>query len=103
MTNRRKQRETDSWIKNYWRSAMAWQYFMVCLFDFMLAPIMLAIYSHWTHSTLVMWQPLTLQGAGLYHLSMGAIIGVTSYAKSQERIKTPLEQLSTSPQNDPDK
>jgi hypothetical protein len=66
---------------------MATQYLIVCLFDFILFPILLGIYSVYTHSSYQPWIPLTLQGGGLYHLAMGAIVGVTSWAKTAERIQ----------------
>ena len=65
---------------------MAWQYMAVCLFDFILAPIFLGIYAFYTKTPYIAWVPLSLQGGGLYHLAMGAVVGVTSYAKSQERV-----------------
>jgi hypothetical protein len=30
--------------------------------------------------------PLTLQGAGLYHIAMGAVLGLAAYGRSQEKI-----------------
>ena len=32
------------------------------------------------------WQPLTLQGAGLFHMAMGAVMGVAAYGRTQEKI-----------------
>jgi hypothetical protein len=32
------------------------------------------------------WQPLTLQGAGLYHIAMGAVLGIAAYGRTQEKI-----------------
>jgi hypothetical protein len=32
------------------------------------------------------WQPITLQGAGLFHLSMGAIIGIAAFGRTQEKL-----------------
>lgn len=32
------------------------------------------------------WSPLTLQGAGLFHLAMGAILGVTAWSRGQEKM-----------------
>ncbi len=81
-----RRRDDQTWLKANWRPMMAWQYFAICLFDFLIAPIFFAWFSWFTKTTMMQWTPLTLQGGGLYHLSMGAIIGVTSYAKSQERI-----------------
>jgi hypothetical protein len=76
----------DQWLQTYWRPAMAWAYLFICVFDFMAAPISLAWFSYFTKTSLVMWTPLTIQGGGLFHLAMGAIIGITSYAKTQERV-----------------
>lgn len=75
----------DEWFNRYWRPAMGWQYLVVCLFDFMFAPMFMSWFSFFTKTPLVPWVPLTLQGGGLYHLSMGTVVGITSYAKSQER------------------
>ena len=65
---------------------MAWQYLIICLFDFMIAPIFLAWFQWKTSIPYTTWVPLTLQGGGLYHLSMGAIVGVTSWSKTKEKI-----------------
>jgi hypothetical protein len=82
-----KSRQTDeSWFQSHWRSAMAWSYGAVCLWDFMLAPIFFAWFANYTKTPYVVWVPLTTQGGGLYHLAMGAIIGVTSYGKTQEKV-----------------
>lgn len=32
------------------------------------------------------WSPLTLQGAGLFHMAMGAIIGVAAFGRTQEKL-----------------
>ena len=88
---------------------MAWQYFSVCLFDFMIGPICNGIFYAYTKQTLIPWSPLTLQGGGLYHLSMGAIIGVTSWGRSQEKITTiktpelPVAPSVVTPTTDPEK
>lgn len=76
----------DTWMQTHWRPMMAWQYLVVCLFDFMLAPICLGWYAYITKTPIITWVPLTVQGGGLYHLAMGAIVGITSYGKSQERM-----------------
>ena len=68
---------------------MAWSYFAICLFDFLIAPIFFAWFSYITKSTMIQWKPLTLEGGGLYHISMGAIIGVTSWGRTNEKINIP--------------
>jgi len=70
----------DSWYTKYWRPAMAWQYLGICLFDFLIMPIVfLALKGG-------IWEPMTLKGAGLYHVAMGAIVGVTAWTRGQEKI-----------------
>lgn len=89
MTDRRayKSRATDEgWFKAHWREFMAWSYGIICLWDFMIAPIFFAWFSSYTKTTLVAWVPLTTSGGGLYHVAMGAIIGVSSYGKTQESV-----------------
>ena len=78
--------EEESWIKQYWRPAVAWQYLAVCIFDFMLAPIMLTLFAYVTGTSYIAWVSLTLQMNGFYHLSMGAIVGVSSWSRGQEKI-----------------
>jgi hypothetical protein len=81
-----KQEQTE-WFKSKWRPAVAWQYVAVCLFDFIIAPVMILTYAHFhPEAVYAPWAPLTLQGGGLYHLSMGAIAGVSAWSRGQEKI-----------------
>jgi hypothetical protein len=32
------------------------------------------------------WNPITLQGAGLFHLAMGAVLGIAAYGRTQEKL-----------------
>jgi hypothetical protein len=79
---------SDEWLVKRWRPMMAGMYFSVCLFDFIIAPILWsllqALNNHGHVETA--WVPLTLQGAGLFHLSMGAILGISAYGRTQEKI-----------------
>jgi len=77
---------TDDHWTGHWREFMAWSYGIVCLWDFLVAPIYFSILSVVSHTPYVVWVPITIQGGGLYHLAMGAIIGVSSYGKSKEAI-----------------
>lgn len=81
-------KKEDHWLKTYWRPAMAWQYMVVCFFDFIGGPIMTAWLSYSTSAQYVPWQSLTLDGSGLYHLAMGAILGVAAWTRGQEKIQT---------------
>ena len=33
-----------------------------------------------------LWNPLTLQGGGLFHISMGAVLGVAAWTRGQEKL-----------------
>jgi hypothetical protein len=61
---------------------------LVCTFDFVIAPVLWSIVQAlYKGGVNVQWQPLTLQGAGLFHLAMGAIIGVSSYGRTKEKLE----------------
>ena len=32
------------------------------------------------------WVPITLQGGGLFHVAMGAVLGVSAYGRTQEKV-----------------
>lgn len=77
----------NSWIKHYWRPAMAYQYLAVCVFDFVLFPLLTMVYFNHTGESYIPWSPITLQESGFYHLAMGAILGVSAWTRGQEKIK----------------
>lgn len=82
----------DSWINNRWRPAMGWMYMVVCIFDFIVFPILWAVVQFWEvmpeNDAFRQWNPLTLQGAGLFHMAMGAVLGITAYGRSKEKIES---------------
>lgn len=70
-----------------WRPAIAWSYTVICLFDFMIGPMMYNVLQYLdSDTTISMWQSITLQGGGLYHLSMGAIVGVSAFGRTKEKL-----------------
>ena len=70
-----------------WRPAIAWSYAVICLFDFMIGPMMYNVLQYLdSDTTISMWQSITLQGGGLYHLSMGAIVGVSAFGRTKEKL-----------------
>ena len=79
----------ESWYTRYWRATMAWAYIIICLFDFVIGPVFYAWYAYATNDVAKFgeWEPLTLSGGGVFHLSMGAILGVSSWSRGQEKIK----------------
>lgn len=77
---------TEVWFKSYWRPAAAWLYLFINLFDFVIGPVITMILPKIIGSTYVPWAPLTLSGGGLFHLAFGAIIGVTAWGRTREKI-----------------
>jgi hypothetical protein len=78
--------EKENWINNKWRPMMGWMYFVVCITDFILFPIMWALFKASVGEPVIAWEPLTLQGAGLFHVAMGAILGVTAWSRGREKM-----------------
>lgn len=76
----------SSWIKHYWRPAMAYQYLIVCVFDFIIFPLATMVMSSYFNIEYTAWDPITLKESGFYHLAMGAIIGAAAWTRGQERI-----------------
>jgi hypothetical protein len=80
-------KKNEDWMNTKWRPAMGWMYMLVCITDFVVFPIL------WSLVQVVgdgkvesQWQPITLQGAGLFHIAMGAILGIAAYGRTQEKM-----------------
>jgi hypothetical protein len=82
--------DNTDWINRKWRPMMGWTYMVTCMFDFVIAPILWSVIQALGNGGKVelQWQPLTLQGAGLYHLAMGAVLGVAAYGRTKEKIES---------------
>ena len=77
----------EHWVNSKWRPAMGWMYMTVCIFDFILFPILWSILQALSKGQVTnQWQPLTLQGAGLFHIAMGAVLGVAAYGRTKEKV-----------------
>lgn len=77
----------NHWVQRWWRPLMALQYMIVCLFDFLVAPILWTLVQiKFQGNATTQWMPITLQGAGLYHLAMGAVLGIAAYGRTQEKL-----------------
>ncbi len=76
------------WINRKWRPLMGWMYMAVCVCDFILFPIAWSIFQAVSKGSVTTpWQPLTLQGAGLFHISMATILGIAAYGRTREKIE----------------
>lgn len=78
----------EHWVNTRWRPMMGWLYFAVCVFDFILFPVMWSILQATAAGSVTTpWQPLTLQGAGLFHVAMGTVLGIAVYGRTKEKIE----------------
>ena len=81
------EKKKEDWMNSKWRPMMGWMYMCICMFDFMIAPILWSTIQALFHGGITtQWQPLTLQGAGLFHVAMGAVIGISAYGRTQEKL-----------------
>ena len=81
------EKKKEDWMNSKWRPMMGWMYMVVCFFDFVLAPILWSlVQALYKGGVNVQWQPLTLQGAGLFHISMGAVLGLAAWGRTQEKL-----------------
>jgi hypothetical protein len=92
-TRRRTKEEVEilpggDWMSAKWRPAMGWMYMAVCIFDFIIFPILWTIIQAYDAQGVVTteWDPLTLKGGGLFHVAMGGVLGVAAWSRGQEKI-----------------
>lgn len=80
----------EDWMTKKWRPAMAIMYMTACLFDFVFFPIMFTAVQFWevsaANDAFRQWAPITLQGGGLFHVAMGAVLGVSAWSRGQEKM-----------------
>ena len=80
------EKKDEDWMQKKWRPAMGWMYMMICTLDMGVFPVAWSILQTVTGQPITQWQPLTLQGAGLFHLAMGAVLGIAAFGRTQEKI-----------------
>jgi hypothetical protein len=104
MPDKDKEQE-EHWMQSKWRPAMGWMYMSVCVFDFVLFPILYTIVQFWetqaSNDAFRQWVPITLSNGGLFHIAMGAILGISAYGRTQEKLgmaqnTTPIGPAPTS-------
>jgi len=91
MADQQIKKEDEHWMKAYWRPAMGWLYMLICFCDFIIFPIIsmflpVFLKGLGVQMQYVAWQSLTLSNGGLIHLAFGAILGITSYTRGQEKL-----------------
>ena len=80
------EQKKEDWMNSKWRPMMGWMYMVVCMFDMIVFPILWSLLQTMTHTPITQWNPLTLQGAGLFHIAMGAVLGIAAFGRTQEKL-----------------
>ena len=112
----------ESWFETGWRPALAFMFILVIAFDFLVMPVVYEVSNAMmtpndavveslkyppaeqaqvlaTLTTKRVWQPLTLQGGGLFFLSLGAILTGASVTRGMEKTER-LRQIGQLNEND---
>lgn len=96
-------------FKKFWRPIAAYVYLFICVFDFMAMPLYIEIQNNEVNAEAFAeirqlesqevklkaleqldlgsrnWEPLTLMGGAFFHLSFGAILGISAFTRGQEK------------------
>lgn len=79
-----------NWLKETWRPMMAFMYMVVCICDFILFPVLWTLVQFYetqaANDAFRQWVPLTLSLGGLFHMAMGAVLGVSAWTRGQEKL-----------------
>jgi len=106
----RSDRQLEHGFKKFWRPLAGYAYLIICIFDFMGAPLWIE-HANQTVNTAAFaeirlftdkevqikaiehvelgnreWQPLTLQGGAFFHIAFGAILGISAFTRGKEKI-----------------
>jgi Holin of 3TMs, for gene-transfer release len=88
--DKKEDKPQEDWMTKKWRPMMAMMYMLCCLCDFAIFPIMFTVVQFWetqaANDAFRQWVPITLQGGGLFHVAMGAVLGVSAYGRTQEKL-----------------
>jgi hypothetical protein len=80
------EKKKEDWMNSKWRPMMGWMYMLVCTMDMVIFPILWSLLQTMQHQQITQWNPLTLQGAGLFHIAMGAVLGIAAFGRTQEKL-----------------
>jgi hypothetical protein len=75
----------EDWMNRKWRPAMAWSYMAICLFDFIVAPLVNYAFFGRMETEFISWKPLTMIDGGMFHMAMGAVLGITAWQRGEEK------------------
>lgn len=81
-------KDSQDWVNKKWRPVMGWVYMMTCTSDFVIFPVLWSVLQTVQGGQVTsQWNPITLQGAGLYHIAMGAVLGIAAYGRTKEKVE----------------
>lgn len=81
-------KHSQDWVNKKWRPVMGWVYMTTCITDFVVFPIFWSVLQALQGGQVTsQWSPVTLQGAGLYHIAMGAVLGIAAYGRTKEKVE----------------
>lgn len=80
------EKKSSDWMQKLWRPAMGWMYMLICLLDMAVFPVLWSALQAYMKMPITQWNPLTLQGAGLFHIAMGAVLGIAAFGRTQEKL-----------------
>jgi hypothetical protein len=80
------EKKKEDWMNSKWRPMMGWMYMLVCTMDMVIFPVLWSLLQTTTGTQITQWNPLTLQGAGLFHIAMGAVLGIAAFGRTQEKL-----------------
>ena len=94
------EQKKEDWMNSKWRPMMGWMYMLVCTMDFVIFPILWSLVQVAGGGRVEsQWSPITLQGAGLFHMAMGAVLGVAAFGRTQEKLAGANNGGATQPAN----
>jgi hypothetical protein len=81
------EKKKEDWMNSKWRPLMGYVYMLTCIMDFVVFPVLWSLVQVIGGGEVrTQWSPITLQGAGLFHMAMGAILGIAAYGRTQEKM-----------------
>ena len=81
------EQKKEDWMNSKWRPMMGWMYMLVCTMDMVVFPVLWSLLQSLNGGSVTsQWNPLTLQGAGLFHIAMGAVLGIAAFGRTQEKM-----------------
>lgn len=94
-----------NFMSEKWRPMMAVTYMAIVICDFIIFPVAWTFIQFYetevVNDAFRQWVPLSLQSGGLIHMAFGAILGISAWGRTQEKMNgsayTPTPTLDPNP------